>query len=237
ISFDPGRFLTGSLRDGRERNIANGPWWGNAFIPQLNAWLMLGASAAMSDQLQMPDGFSVGAALGAKKSCVNVITSTTPVIWVNTPEDLMRLHHRLQWQPEQATEFPKFSIRLTGESTPVPFLIALWQQAQFIQSLALDVRQASLRGATEASGIDSLFARALSRFWPAFERALAYRGLATSNGVFGQLADRATLERVPNPSLSCCAHLLIDEFQDVSGNIVKWLVAVRAELFRRGVKT
>lgn len=237
VSFEPGRFLIAALRKGNERDIANGPWWANAYVPELKAWAILGVSAQMAQGQYMPDGFSMGAALAAKKSCVNVFTSTTPIIWINTPEDLMRLHHRLLWDPAQAIRFPKFNVRLTGEAMPAPLLIALWQQAQFIQSLGLDVRLAGLKAHSNTSGVDALFSCALSRFWPEFERALARRGLSTSNGVFERLAQTQTMEKMPTSILDCCSHLLIDEFQDISGNIVKWLVAVRAELKRRNVNT
>lgn len=237
ITFEPGRFMISAMRSGHERDIANGPWWANAYVVDLKAWLLLGASQKMAQGQYMPDGFMLGAALGAKKSCVNVFTSTVPIIWINTPEDLMRVHHRLLWDPTQDTEFPKFSVRLTGEATSVPLLIAFWQQAQFIQSLGLDVRHAALSGVSKTKGIDSLFSRALVRFWPALERALGHKGLGTSNGVFEALAQAPTLENMSTSTLECCSHLLIDEFQDISGNIVKWLVGVRAELRKRNVKT
>lgn len=213
---------------------ANGPWCANAYVPELGAWLLLGASQSVARGRVMPDGFSLGAAVGAKKSCVNVLSSTAPIIWVNSPEDLLRLHVRLRWSPEKASEFPKFSVRLSGDLSPVPLLAAFWQQAQFIQSLGLGVEFSATKAVAAVSGVDALFARALGRFWPAFVRALGRVGVSTSMAVFEQLANEAALEDVPLAALSGCTNLLVDEFQDISGNIVKWLVAVRRVLCRQG---
>src|SRR5690606_6939535 len=97
IDFALERFCTGPLQvNGREVQ-ANGPWWANAFIPQMNAWLMLGGVDRLLRGKKMPDGFAMAPALGAKKSCVNVLTSNENVVWVNTPDELASLHMRLQW--------------------------------------------------------------------------------------------------------------------------------------------
>ncbi|MFT0547031.1 UvrD-helicase domain-containing protein [Allopusillimonas ginsengisoli] len=237
IEFKLASFVTGAVASRRGQNKANGPWWANAHIPQLGAWLLLGASPGMAHGRDMDDGFSMGWALNAKKSCVNVLTSSTPVIWINTVDDLVRLHERLKWTPEKSAEFPKFGIKLTGETSSTPLLVAFWQQAQFIQSLGLNVAHAAQQSAKKVRGLDALFVHALARFWPAFEAQLAASGLITSNGIFESLADENIVGAMPEASLDACTHLLIDEFQDISGNIVKWLVAVRAQLRQRGRKT
>lgn len=162
-------FCTGPVVVNGKEAPANGPWWANGFIPKLNAWVLLGGTPRIVRAKTMPDGFAMAPALGAKKSCVNVLTSNENVIWLNSEEDLAALHMRLKWGEEQSDAFPKFGVRLTGEVATTPLLIAIWQQAQFIQSLGLDVVEAAREAAGQVSGVDMLFAKALALFWPAFE--------------------------------------------------------------------
>lgn len=237
IDFSMDTFTTGALHVAGREVEAHGPWWANAFIPKLNAWLILGAGDRYVRGQRMPDGFPVGPAIGAKKSCVNVLTSNANVIWVNTPDELAALHVRLKWSPGSDEAFPKFGIRLTGEVGSTPLLVAFWQQAQFIQSLGIDVAQAADDSAKHTGGVDALFAKALSLFWPAFKEVVAEKGYTLSNEIFSTLSDPLLLQRLPDSAILGIQHLLVDEFQDISGLIVNWLNAVRSEIVRRGLDT
>lgn len=237
ISFRCDTFATGPLEIGGKAVQAHGPWWGNAYIPKLNAWLLLGATERHARGHKMPDGFAIGPALGAKKSCVNVLTSNQNVIWVNTPDDLAALLVRLKWRAASDEAFPKFGVKLTGEVGATPLLVALWQQAQFLQSLGIDVAQAASASVSKVQGIDALFAKALAIFWPAFTRLVAEKGYTLSNQLFLDLTDPKRLQELPDEAILGVQHLLADEFQDISGIIVNWLKAVRAEISRRGHTT
>lgn len=237
IEFGVKSFQTGPLSvKGRDIN-ANGPWWANAYVPKMRAWLILGADNRLTRGQRMPDGFSMASALSAKKSCVNVLTSNEQVIWVNSPDDLASLHIRLKWTVQDDSSFPKFGVRLTGEVTSTPLLVAFWQQAQFIQSLGLDVESSAREGVMKTQGVDMLFAQALALFWPALEREVAATGYTLSNRLFMDLADPSLLQKLPDNALLGIQNLLIDEFQDISGIIVKWLKAVQMEIERRGHQT
>lgn len=212
---------------------ACGPWWANAYIPEMKAYVLLGGTPKQFDKEKFPDGFDVMHGLGAKKSCVNILTSERSVVWLNKREDLLRLHARIAWGNDPSAQMPKFALKLTGELKEAPFLEALWQQSQFVQSLGIDVGDAAKKAAVGLKGLDKFFAQALAEFWPAFERELESKGLTLSNRLFAQMGDSDLLARAPLDSLRWANNLLIDEFQDISGNIANWLKAVRAELLRR----
>ena len=212
---------------------ACGPWWANAYVPEMKAYVLLGGTSEELGKESFPDTFDVMHGLGAKKSCVNVLTSETLVVWLNKREDLMRLHARIAWGNDPAPQMPKFALKLTGELKEAPFLEALWQQAQFVQSLGIDVGQAAKQAAAGLKGKDRLFAQALAEFWPAFERELESKGLTLSNRLFAEMSGSTLLTNASLDSLRWANNLLIDEFQDISGNIASWLKAVRAELQRR----
>lgn len=234
IDFRVQAFETGPLQINGVQVPANGPWYANAYIPSLNAWLLLGAAKGTSRSIKMPDGFPLMAGLGAKKSCVNVLSSNANLIWVNTAQQLNALLMKLQWGEKNDGVFPKFGVKLTGELVSTPLLVAFWQQAQFIESLGIDVEQAALKASTSLQGVDKLFAHALALFWPAFVSHVKELGYTLSNNVFQALSDPELLKRLPDEAIMGVQHLLIDEFQDISGIIVNWLCAVRAEIARRG---
>src|SRR3990167_6802393 len=73
-------------------------------------------------------------------------------------------------------------------------------------------------------------------FWQSFSSCLHAQGLTTFNAAFQQLTERlgAGGQGVPAEALAPFGHLLIDEFQDISPQIVQWLQAVQRALARQG---
>lgn len=140
--------------------------------------------------------------------------------------------------PDDKKRSPKAPLdvfKLTGEFTPVPLFEAFYVQAGFIESIGIRIDQmqpARLQG----SSVERAFSEALVLFWRHFQALLASQGLTTFNGAFQALTQRlAAADRsVSSAALTPFSHLLIDEFQDISPQIVQWLQALHRALSSQG---
>lgn len=130
---------------------------------------------------------------------------------------------------------PLEGLRLAGEFAAVPLFEAFHAQAGFIESIGLRIDQLEPQE-LDCPPRERLFVAALVTFWRHFDAVLKEQGLQTFNGAFQRLTQLLTEgdERIPSERLAPFSHLLIDEFQDISPQIVQWLQAVHASLARRG---
>lgn len=127
---------------------------------------------------------------------------------------------------------PDNRYRLAGEYRAVPLYEAFNAQAGFIESIGMRIDQLPTFGCSAA---ERDFVEALQLFWAAFGALLQQQNLMTFNGGFQRLSDRLDADgsSMPSETLESLSHLLIDEFQDISPQIVQWLQAVHRELARR----
>jgi len=135
-------------------------------------------------------------------------------------------------EPRRSTKAPLDAYQLPGEFSAAPLFEVFYQQAGFIQSIGIRIDR--LEPETLAcSAAERLFIEALVMFWRIFASELDERGLMTFDGAFQALTDRLpTL--APDGALEPLRHLLIDEFQDISPQIVQWLQAVHRRLAGEG---
>ena len=136
---------------------------------------------------------------------------------------------------KRAPKAPLDVFKLAGEFTPAPLFEAFYAQAGFIESIGIRIDQmqpARLQG----SSVERAFSEALVLFWRHFQALLASQGLTTFNGAFQALTQRlAAADRsVSSAALTPFSHLLIDEFQDISPQIVQWLQALHRALSSQG---
>jgi superfamily I DNA/RNA helicase len=129
---------------------------------------------------------------------------------------------------------PLDGFKLAGEFTALPLFEAFYVQAGFIQSIGIRPERIEAQ-ALSCCARERSFIEALVLFCKAFEGCLREQGLMTFDGAFQSLGER--LGDAPGISAEALApfnHLLIDEFQDISPQIVQWLQAVHRCLARQG---
>ncbi|MDG1582648.1 UvrD-helicase domain-containing protein [Pseudomonas sp. GOM6] len=136
--------------------------------------------------------------------------------------------------PKTVGKPPQEGLRLAGELRAAPLFEVFYQQACFAESLGL--RPDQIDAATLDCGPrERLFLQALARFWTRFQTVLQAQGVTTFDAAFRQLGERlASAEELPAEAIEPLRHLLIDEFQDISPQIVHWLQAVHRALAGRG---
>jgi len=130
---------------------------------------------------------------------------------------------------------PMEPFRLAGELHAAPLFEVFYAQAGFIESIGIPIERMTA-AALACSPAERTFLLALQAFWKAFGGQLSQQGLMTFNGAFQQLTQRldggdAGLDA---SMLQGFSHLLIDEFQDISPQIVQWLQALHRRLAGMG---
>lgn len=130
---------------------------------------------------------------------------------------------------------PLQGFRLTGEFSEQPLFEVFHSQAGFAESLGMRLDRLDSKTLTCAPR-ERDFIEAMQRYWQHFTALLQRQGLMTFDGAFQQLTERLADKPAgkPGKALLALGHLLIDEFQDVSPQIVQWLQAVQRHLAQRG---
>ena len=132
-----------------------------------------------------------------------------------------------------APKAPSDTFALAGEFTPLPLYEAFHAQAGFIESIGIRIDQLQ-PARLQCAARERDFVETLVSFHGYFRAALREQGLLTFNEAFQQLTERLDSgTNVPQASLAPFEHLLIDEFQDISPQIVQWLQALHSQLARQ----
>ncbi|MDN3412941.1 MULTISPECIES: UvrD-helicase domain-containing protein [unclassified Pseudoalteromonas] len=159
-------------------------------------------------------------------------------IWVDSEEALMRLLER----EKQFDEFPpEFSYACVGEFAKKPNekdFIPVYGQfkslSDFIYSLGKSISDFSSAESERllcyVPNHDKVFLEACITFNGALEKLLEKENLISFEQIFHtfQNSEHPALKLCNAESLSWCKHLLIDEFQDISPNIIKFLNNLKA---------
>ncbi|RMV85777.1 UvrD/REP helicase protein [Pseudomonas amygdali pv. sesami] len=156
-------------------------------------------------------------------------------MWLDNYQSSSKL---LQSLAGDAVAGPGFDYRVKGELGAAPLLDCFVTAASFIENLGLDVPNAVSEMSFASDDPDRFFFEALSLFWKAFETHLLAQSppIMTYNRMFALFGETSpeNLKHVSDQMLRPLSHLMIDEFQDVSPQIVSWIRASLREIRRRG---
>jgi len=201
----------------------------------LDAWVVLGFDPSESAQYQRPGAKLAVRAEWAVKRTLFQAFCDKQLIWLDNYSSAKRLATSLAGD---AVAGPGFEYKVKGELAPAPLLDAFVTAASFIENLGLDVNNAVAAMSFPSGDSDAAFFEALALFWKALEAHLLAQSppVMTYNRMFALFGENnpENLGLLPDPLLRPLAHLMIDEFQDVSPQIVSWLRACLAEIRRRG---
>lgn len=172
--------------------------------------------------------------MGGKRTLFRAY-SNVPVIWLSEPDAADEF---LQWLAQGAASAPGFDYQITGELGATNILECFVGAAAFIENLGLDVSDMIAGMKLLPSDPDREFFEALGLFWPAFEQYLGEQQprVMTFNRMFALFGENSprNLHLVTDETLRTMSHLMIDEFQDISPQIVSWVRATLTEIRRRG---
>ncbi|MDH0957357.1 DEAD/DEAH box helicase [Pseudomonas chengduensis] len=136
--------------------------------------------------------------------------------------------------PQGKAKAPLDACKLPGEFTALPLFELLHGQIDFAESLGIRLDRLDVK-TLGCAARERDFIEAMQRFHQHFNNLLKHQGLISFNGGFAQLSERLSSDDgKPGPALLALSHLLIDEFQDISPQIVLWLQAVHRRLHAAG---
>ena len=207
----------------------------HGYIPSLDAWVVLGFDPKENAHLTRPNAkLSVRAEWAVKRTLFQAFCRK-PLIWLDSYESSRRI---LATLAGDASAGPGFDYKVKGELASAPLLDCFVAAAGFIENLGLDVPDAVSRMSFAKDDPDRFFFEALSLFWRAFEDHLLDQKppVMTYNRMFALFSEHSpeNLKLLGNELLRPMAHLMIDEFQDVSPQIVSWIRASLNEIRSRG---
>ena len=207
----------------------------HGYIPSVDAWVVLGFDPKENAQLTRPNAkLSVRAEWAVKRTLFQAFCRK-PLIWLDSYESSRRV---LAMLAGDASAGPGFDYKVKGELASAPLLDCFVGAAGFIENLGLDVPDAVSRMSFAKDDPDRFFFEALSLFWRAFEDHLLDQKppVMTYNRMFALFSEHSpeNLKLLSDELLRPMAHLMIDEFQDVSPQIVSWIRASLNEIRSRG---
>jgi superfamily I DNA/RNA helicase len=207
----------------------------HGYIPSLDAWVVLGFDPRENPQVSRPNAkLSVRAEWAVKRTLFQAFCRK-PLIWLDSYESSKRV---LATLAGDASAGPGFDYKVKGELASAPLLDCFVAAAGFIENLGLDVPDAVGRMSFAKDDPDRFFFEALSLFWRAFEDHLLDQKppIMTYNRMFALFSEHSpeNLKLLSDELLRPLSHLMIDEFQDVSPQIVSWIRASLTEIRSRG---
>ena len=207
----------------------------HGYIPSLDAWVVLGFDSRENAQLCRPNAkLSVRAEWAVKRTLFQAFCRK-PLIWLDSYDSSRRV---LATLAGDASAGPGFDYKVKGELASAPLLDCFVGAAGFIENLGLDVPDAVSRMSFAKDDPDRFFFEALSLFWRAFEDHLLDQKppVMTYNRMFALFSEHSpeNLKLLSDELLRPMSHLMIDEFQDVSPQIVSWIRASLNEIRSRG---
>ena len=207
----------------------------HGYIPKFDAWVVLGHDPAADPEARRPGSkIPVWGEWAVKRTLFQAFCDK-PLIWLDNPADAKRL---LSAVGTRAMTGPGFDYQPTGELSPAPLLDCFVAAASFIENLGLQVPEAITAMELNEQDDDYAFFGALKFYWPALEASLQQQTppVMTFNRMFALFGESSTeqLRTLPDDVLRPMSHLMVDEFQDISPQIVSWLRASLGEVLRRG---
>lgn len=207
----------------------------HGYIPSLDAWVVLGFDPRENPQVSRPNAkLSVRAEWAVKRTLFQAFCRK-PLIWLDSYDASKRV---LATLAGDASAGPGFDYKVKGELASAPLLDCFVAAAGFIENLGLDVPDAVARMSFAKDDPDRFFFEALSLFWRAFEDHLLDQKppIMTYNRMFALFSEHSpeNLKLLSDELLRPLSHLMIDEFQDVSPQIVSWIRASLTEIRSRG---
>ena len=234
--FAAGAWPIKGIEPNRETVEINGSQFHcHGYIAELDAWVVLGFDPRENPQICRPGAkLSVRAEWAVKRTLFQAFCSK-PLIWLENYDAAKRVVSALAGD---ASAGPGFDYKLKGELGSAPLLDSFVAAASFIENLGLDVAAAvgDMRFAKDDP--DRFFFEALSLFWRALEDHLLAQTppVMTYNRMFSLFGENTpqNFKLLSHEQLRPLSHLMIDEFQDVSPQIVSWLRASLRVIRSRG---
>lgn len=237
---DAGHWPIAGITRAREKVVVNGMTFEvHGFIPGgEKVAVVLRADDRPVSKVVLPGArYSIGQEMNVKRNVFSAY-SNQKVIWIKNASDMDTF---IEWNADRASIAPHFNYLVSGDLRSSPLIDCFVSTAAFMENLGLNVSDAvSKMEFVDTNHPDAVFFEAAATFWPAFLEHLSKQvpRVMTFNRIFSIFGEgcEQTLRLLPDSLIRSMSHLMIDEFQDISPQIVSWVRAVLIEVRRRGAQ-
>jgi superfamily I DNA/RNA helicase len=132
-----------------------------------------------------------------------------------------------------------FKIQLQGDRKPQSIFELLYSAGSYIEIMGMKPMDILTKSSTsKLNEMDKLFCQALTIYWSQLSLYLEKTNTTRFGEMFSKFSEGNpdNLDRLKNGPLRTMKHIIIDEFQDISPDVVKWIRGVLKANTRLGIK-
>lgn len=159
-----------------------------------------------------------------ERFCNKNVQIVTDQLDVNVLNEKISTYFKSLQAPEDVA--PVFQYQLEGDIASVDIWEAFYQVSSFIENVGLEVT--ALKNISLPNSIsrdDRLFLESLYVFWPYFDDCLGEEGIIRFHHCFSSFSEKNSenYNFLSESIIRSFTHVMIDEFQDISPEIVYWI--------------
>jgi len=154
-----------------------------------------------------------------------------PIAIIGSRIELYEFNNNSKWlkgyRNNSYSSPPKFRYVLEGELRPLLIYEAFYAAGQFIESMGFEVEILEEQSLDDLSDDDKIFVQAMIIFWDSLNKYLKRESITRFHDLFNQFSKNDLSYRgyrdFRKTDLASMKHIMIDEFQDISPEIVRWI--------------
>lgn len=224
----------------------------DAYIEDRNLHVIFSPSAKELHRRKFKKRLNVGNfsqslnALLKRKAFIAINYSRERVVVVRDNQDLTALKTLVTNQSNNKSSEPKeafcprFNAKFDGDYSFKTLIDIFFEIGTFIESVGLRVNQCALHASkAKLSKTDLLLLESVSLFWNEFESVLANSQVVRFNNMFETFSvpHGEAFKSLSSKSKRSLNNIIIDEFQDISPEVAKWIKATLSTLTQEHFKT
>lgn len=182
-------------------------------------------------KLPDPDGRFLVITDGRNKDYWKLVSLMDDPIYVieDINADLDTLEHDLKYS--QKKYYPFTSLFIKNEiGSQINIIDYVYTEIQYAESLNLSFEDLDTNNLPDSESFENYKIIIMKSVWQKFNDYLKEEGLQTANKIFSQLTKWINDDKISSNDLSNINHLMIDEFQDISPQLVAWITACRKKI-------
>ncbi|MBP4049375.1 UvrD-helicase domain-containing protein [Chromobacterium violaceum] len=211
-------------------------FYANGYIADLDMYVILGFYDGISkdeiieDEVKLRPHYNVWDKLN-----FTLQLSNKSIRFIKNRIDCENLRRQLEIRSSsRGLESPSIEIITPGEAGLTPIFSALHKFGIFAENLGIPPQELHTRLSGKILGIEKDFIYAVSAFYAHLYKKFEKDKIVTFNQLFHQIGNNPSkLKDVDFQTLISMKNLMIDEFQDISPSIVKFVLALHQELKKR----
>jgi superfamily I DNA/RNA helicase len=203
-------------------------FYANAYIPELDSYLVYTPLLSLLGEQkdEKIENFPLAACLSVKQQIL-LKWAEANIIFIHNERDMTLIAEQARWFQNSGGQIPpSFPYIPDGEFIVQQIWNSFYSTALFIESMGLDV--AELEDFSEddsLSSTDQYFLGSLVIFWEAFMQKLKQDRIGRFHDLFSFLSEKKSehFQKLSKHAVESMSHILIDEFQDISPEVVYWI--------------